>query len=428
MKPFESQTTSPNPLQETEFISCNSIAPLLMELFDGEADEITTKRARAHLLACEHCAQAWLEWNQTQSILRTNPVPAPPPTLLWRVLLAIRFANFKRQHRFAFFSKKNAPTLGALYSAFEPHEAPASMKAQILAATSRQSSVKAPAFQIKAPSAKKKLVWPAFPMLAAPALAALLFVVSRGSIEELPTTETVVQQQVVKPKIARDNVAPIIRESPKVRVNSTPKLVAKTVEPVVTAPIHKVSEEAEESATPVVTPVKRVAPMREPKSSLSEHVAIRPNSSGQPSTVKSVVPEKVRPILVSFPITSTIPKVRLVSMQGPARTEIRPLVAAPKAIKLVTAKPKLSNDVETPTPRVAELPLAGGRGTRLVMSRSAALPTRVTEPAASGPKVTLASYNDDSDEHLNELLTVVADFREVLASDDSDDPYGGDES
>jgi len=73
--------------------SCNDVAPFLTALFDGEVDEEDARQARAHLLACERCARLWLDWNQTRSLLRNESVVAPPPTLMWRVLMAVRLSS-----------------------------------------------------------------------------------------------------------------------------------------------------------------------------------------------------------------------------------------------------------------------------------------------------------------------------------------------
>ena len=73
--------------------SCKDVAPFLTALFDGEVTEEDARQARAHLLACERCARIWLDWNQTRSLLRNESVVAPPPTLMWRVLMAVRLSS-----------------------------------------------------------------------------------------------------------------------------------------------------------------------------------------------------------------------------------------------------------------------------------------------------------------------------------------------
>ena len=74
-----------------EIEACREWTPFLTALFDGEADEQEALAARRHLLVCERCARAWLDWNQTRHLfLQLAEPPAPPPNLLWRVILACR--------------------------------------------------------------------------------------------------------------------------------------------------------------------------------------------------------------------------------------------------------------------------------------------------------------------------------------------------
>ncbi len=77
-----------------ELEACREWTPFLTALFDGEADENEALAARRHLLVCERCARAWLDWNQTRHLfLQLAEPPAPPPNLLWRIALACRLAR-----------------------------------------------------------------------------------------------------------------------------------------------------------------------------------------------------------------------------------------------------------------------------------------------------------------------------------------------
>ena len=167
---------------------CGALAPLLTELFDGEADDAAAARARAHLLSCQACARLWLDWNQHRNILRNDNAPAPPPTLLWRVLVACRVS---------------APTRSQSRSALRPelslHQleapVPSALSAHILARTSRAPQTRKKSNAIS----RAVMVTPllaskparlgrfslAVPAVAAPALALCLLLLSRADLTVL---------------------------------------------------------------------------------------------------------------------------------------------------------------------------------------------------------------------------------------------------
>lgn len=112
------------------------MAPQLTALFDGEADALQTDDARAHLLSCPACSRLWLDWTQHRAILQSEPVPPPPPTLLWRVLIAYRVAAFAQPAR----RRSQLPSISA--AALRGIEAPLPprLSQHILARTTRRPS------------------------------------------------------------------------------------------------------------------------------------------------------------------------------------------------------------------------------------------------------------------------------------------------
>jgi hypothetical protein len=75
---------------------CVRAALALTALFDGEANAADAKLAREHLEACARCATLWQSWSRYRFLLRRLPVPAAPPALLTRILLAVRLMGVAR--------------------------------------------------------------------------------------------------------------------------------------------------------------------------------------------------------------------------------------------------------------------------------------------------------------------------------------------
>mgnify|MGYP002778753416 CR=1 FL=1 len=421
MKPFESQ-----PLSETaENLSCRRAAPLLMELFDGEADEISAARARAHLLSCEKCAKAWLEWNQTQTVLRSQPVPAPPPTLLWRIVLATRFATLKK--RFFAPRRKNVNTHGALYSAFEPHEAPATLRQQILDATTRREGA-------RVVPASPRWAWKinlAMPALAAPALAILLFVSTRENTEFSDQAARIATpkapREIAPAKAANRRVAPRISakivakplpvaapnpDSPREAVarglnapprrdferattqnsprrrDSAPSLFVRET------PRREIRREVSDDSRPEITPRAQVrlasqAPTETALQNAAAEARVVLASAPQPAISTRVVPKQAsRPVVLASlsaqPTVSRAPSVRVAAVSAPSRSNV---VARPA---ISTAK-RLS-------------------------------PSRPSVVLASAPVRSEADLLE-SDARLEEMQTVVAEFRSALEDDWSEDDW-----
>lgn len=160
---------------------CTGVGPFLTSLFDGEATPEEAQRARAHLVACQDCADLWLQWNRTRSVLQEAPVPAPPPNMLWRVLLACRLSGFgvgrksastrshagkpQRQRQ----PQPQAPVGGLVL-------APDDLKARVLAMTVGQS------VPVPRPRAMAAFQWMRMPAAALPALALLLMTTQWDSV------------------------------------------------------------------------------------------------------------------------------------------------------------------------------------------------------------------------------------------------------
>lgn len=72
---------------------CAQAQEFLTAAFDGEAGGEALAAAQRHLTQCPSCAQRWEQWESARILLRSLPVPAVPPSLLARVLLACRLLS-----------------------------------------------------------------------------------------------------------------------------------------------------------------------------------------------------------------------------------------------------------------------------------------------------------------------------------------------
>lgn len=191
---------------------CASLAPFLTELFDGAADAQAAARARAHLLSCQQCARLWLDWNQHRNILRNDRVPAPPPTLLWRVLVATRVVAHARPQGRPQRRHQSASLAAPLHQLEAP--LPPGLSAPILARTTRKPSVSplfgAPIltpnvaqFAARPPQTarfSRAARWGRLPLVAAPALALLLLMLGRADFNA-PLTAPTAPQKALAPQI-----------------------------------------------------------------------------------------------------------------------------------------------------------------------------------------------------------------------------------
>ena len=164
---------------------CAGLAPQLTALFDGEADETQAQQARAHLLVCPECSRAWLNWTQYRATLQSEPVPAPPPTFLWRLLIAYRVAAFAHPARYP----EALPTISAHDLRDIEAPLPPRLSQHILAQTTRKPNAHVMLTPlagvtptINARQKARTAKFRRFPQIAAPALALWILMLGRTDL------------------------------------------------------------------------------------------------------------------------------------------------------------------------------------------------------------------------------------------------------
>jgi hypothetical protein len=199
---------------------CATVAPLLTALFDGEASASEQTMARAHLQACAHCTRAWSQWDGTRTFLSaaSQAMPSAPQSLSERIHAACRTAppvageEYARESSVAALALEEtlfeaargcepqpfAPALKPFFADIAP---PADLERKILRATvgARRNQIVPIASRF---DSWREMVngwvsgWLAPPSLrwggalAAPALAALVFMLARAPqnpVEVMPT-------------------------------------------------------------------------------------------------------------------------------------------------------------------------------------------------------------------------------------------------
>ncbi len=177
-------------LQNLKNDDCDVLAPVVMALFDGEANEAEARRARAHLVVCQICADRWLDWNRARDFLQVAPAPTPP-LLMWRVLMACRLAAFARS---ATASRSATDWKSEFSISAAPRRAPDDLSAKILANTTKSASKQA-TFRPKKPVFSLLKT----PYLVAPALALSLIILQRDQFTAslvAPPLETPVEARL----------------------------------------------------------------------------------------------------------------------------------------------------------------------------------------------------------------------------------------
>jgi hypothetical protein len=430
---------------------CESLAPFVMALFDGEASEEQAKRARAHLLMCQTCANRWLDWNRSRDLLRSVTVPAPPTTLMWRVLMACRLASHSGQST----SKTAAYTdrSQVLRPTFDADSgAPDALKAQILARTTQAARGQAAKPQTASSSTissswgsssvqKSRRARPVFftPSFAVPALALWLMVLQRDAFVVTQAPETAPAES----SLESPERAPVAR--PRLRNVSTHAAsgIKKSVPHHV---IHRpeMADEAEAPQESVFHPAMtadehfvRAAHVTRQHEEEPHRVDARNEYSRNEDSRNEEPREETRDDSRTEQRRGEERPagIRLASMT--ASLETRPVVkptleiSAPalrsRAVKMLSRPATLSGNKRAPGLRPARWELATPRTPNLVqVSSGADQAMRVSLPStlASSPAPTrlLADNFDSDDERVEEVRSVVDDFRASLASDSGSDP------
>jgi hypothetical protein len=394
---------------------CESLAPFVMALFDGEASEDQAKRARAHLLVCQTCAHRWLDWNRSRDLLRTVTVPAPPPTLLWRVLMACRLAGFARKTT---STPTSAPAPRPSFgNSFGDSDAPDALRAQILARTTRAA---ASAETVSSSVVKSRSTFPglAMPAFAVPALAMWLMVLQRDTLFETVASRP---ESFESAPTTRKRAAATPRRTPLLKKVSQPRSVTEPVE-------ARIADGRDEDDAPEV----RNQEERAKREQNVEHFARRDEHEGRLIRVGTPRSEDEPSLRLSRGF-----EVRLASLETtPAprpvvEAEERELTVAPRQLPTAAVRPAtLSDKTKLPRLRAAHWELATPRLARqidtatnqaqamrvsLPASRTLAAPARMTTPAP--PTRLLSDSIDGDDERVDEVRSVVDDFRATLQPD-----------
>ncbi len=365
---------------------CRALAPFVMALFDGEADEIEVRRARAHLLICPTCARRWLDWNRSRDLLQSAPVPAPPPQLLWRVLLACRLTL--RPQR-----------------ALQNRAMPAHLGQQILTRTTR-----------RAPMESRPIFSPLkLTALAAPALAVWLMVLQRDVWLPAPVSAPAISR-LARPKAFDARRAAV--SSPQTPTNSRFGVTGLTV--------------TRSRATRTLLPTPRLALAQNQAAQEALRSSHRPISLSRRAAIQSAFFAAPEPSGAVFHDTDTPSTSRLRVDSGaampPARMESRR--TSPSLSPRASRRPLVARLAATVTqnraPLVETTPSIALRRARPLRASTIAPPSapqmlRVSLPSASAPQpVRLLAENFDSDDaRIDEIRSVVEDFRATLGPDDA---------
>ncbi len=407
--------------QKTEDNSdCRTLAPFVMTLFDGEADELESRRARAHLLVCQSCAMRWLDWNRSRDLLQSAPVPAPPPQLLWRVLMACRLANASKRGSARQNHAENETEVGPS----------GDFTAQILARTTRQ----APANR-QAP-AKKSAQVPGFvnyfaprrlSALAVPALALWMMVLQRDAWlpTPIPVSAPTTASRLRLPAPAASR-----------RAAALPRLALK---PLATSR----NDLADAGEAPPRDAISRTGANSPHKTRLANS---RFEARATAANVEISLPVTSARRALATPLVSDVATPRLVSkveVMDSSRAPVRPAPVRFSPVRLA----RFSSQRATPRLRaarwrVASLPAQAdsmeieqeSQNSDFAASRQV---LRVSLPTVSlaaramlstgAPAILLAENFESDDERVEEIRSVVDDFRATLGPDESANAEADDE-
>lgn len=396
---------------------CRVLAPFVMTLFDGEADEIEARRARAHLLVCQNCARRWLDWNRSRDLLQSAPVPAPPPHLLWRVLMACRLANAPQR---ANAQRANAPQRVESQRAHSNGALPGGLSAQILARTTRSGSPAAPA-----PAPAPRRVPPLrVTALAVPALAICLMVLQRDAW--FPATS--ISTSLAPASRASNAVAPSrSRSASAVRaaMSVAPVRIARAATP---APQRFAAPRAAIAAS-VVTGSPRLG--LSPVALTRREARIRPalastaaQEEGFFARSEAVSPDSM-PAVMQVAMSQVVARRTALTSAALERSPRRALAARFAAL----SQPKRASRLRTArwqtttTPALRHQVRIAHRSHPPAPGEISAPPQvlRVSLPSARAPQPArlLAENFDSDDERTDDVRSVVEDFRATLDPDES---------
>ena len=446
---------------------CSDVALQLTALFDGEADAEQTSQARAHLLSCPACSRQWLDWTRYRDTLQSEPKPAVPPTLLWRVLIAYRVTAFVRPAR----RRSRLPLVSAAPLRGIEAPLPPRLSQHILARTTRKPNAHVMLTPLQsaptvAPSRFKgrSFSFGAAPLWAAPALALWILMLSRAdfnatlpvgapdaTIAVAPTTSQVAAPRKTSDAAAKRRIiAPLpiaLGALARVPVATAPGVVA----PGATAAtsrgrLNNPAQSAIEArrATPLTT---NAAPVARPTSGTNDFAqqnfgrtfvlalsagrndVIRPRTGPRVASNSAPVAPVAVPVAPSqtpsaqpaeIAARPTRPE-RAVSAEAASSRVMLAALASPISSVRTLSSARLRTAAfsdDSMRPRVAHARASGRRLARLAPEEDAAN-LRVSRPIVQAPTLRETNFaNADNGPKLDELRSAVDDFRASVAGDE----------
>jgi hypothetical protein len=370
--------------------SCGEVAPFLTALFDAEATPAEAAMARAHLLACQRCALLWLDWNQARNILQTEMAPAPPPGLLWRVLMACRLG----------FRGERASGEAWNGAAFTAAPEPVDMAARILARTTRAS---APAYGAPRPLRRRFLAAPA---MAAPALALFLMVLQWGQLPES------LFHAGSAPGVVTTEMAPqaLVPQTPVRHRIQLPRASAPTAAPAPFAG-HAVAAAVKTPVDPAPAQLQQSKPAQSDQSSNSVHESAVRRAVGEerPAPAAAVAREVHAPAARTAHVQ--LVSARMVSLDRPLR---RPMLL-------------IESDTDHGARHLGSGLADHASSARFRLAMPVSLTTRNADAVAPAPAATMvaaapqSSDGDDAVQNFADARSVVNDYRALYATDVSFD-------
>jgi hypothetical protein len=261
--------------------------------------------------------------------------------------------------------------------------------------------------------------------MAVPVMAMWLLVLQRDPFLALVSSEQPnrIENEITAPPVTTPRA--MLRSVAAPRPHNAP-------EKVVALPVRAMkTEPAEEVAEPKVAPPveRREAPVREIAWGRSDEATeLAPVRLASTSSVGLTIPrtreEKPEVREVADPVERAVPAVRPVPMPQPVKLALN-TPARPRIARVVLRPASLSDDENRPSLRTAHWkrvsPTASPASPVVISSPAQVL--RVSLPSAPAPAPTplrlLAENFEGDDGHVDEMRSVVDDFRETLSPDTS---------